>query len=138
MHRSLRVHCNCCGALTLGLLQLAHSYDLGEMYGDNYGYRSGLNRSMVEHLTQKMRELERFAGLAPGDTVLDIGSNDATSLKAYTMPALQRIGMDPTGAKFRQFYPDEIKLVPDFFSAAKYRRAGARPGKDRDLYRDVL
>jgi hypothetical protein len=112
-----------------GLLQLAHSYDLGEMYGDNYGYRSGLNRSMVEHLTQKMRELERFAGLAPGDTVLDIGSNDATSLKAYTVPALQRIGMDPTGAKFRQFYPDEIKLVPDFFSAARYHRAGARPAK---------
>ncbi len=26
-----------------GLLQLEHSYDLEEMYGDNYGYRSGLN-----------------------------------------------------------------------------------------------
>ena len=30
-----------------GLLQLEHSYDLGEMYGENYGYRSGLNASMV-------------------------------------------------------------------------------------------
>jgi hypothetical protein len=28
-----------------GLLQLAHSYDAEEMYGDNYGYRSGLNLS---------------------------------------------------------------------------------------------
>ena len=28
-----------------GLLQLAHSYDLAEMYGDNYGYRSGLNQA---------------------------------------------------------------------------------------------
>ena len=65
------------------LLQLAHSYDLGEMYGDNYGYRSGLNQSMVRHLTQKIRELERAVDLKPGDTVLDIGSNDATSLKAY-------------------------------------------------------
>ena len=35
---------DCCG-----LLQLEHSYDLGEMYGDNYGYRSGLNASMVAH-----------------------------------------------------------------------------------------
>ena len=26
-----------------GLLQLRHSYDLREMYGLNYGYRSGLN-----------------------------------------------------------------------------------------------
>ena len=30
-----------------GLVQLAHSYDLSEMYGLNYGYRSGLNKSMV-------------------------------------------------------------------------------------------
>jgi hypothetical protein len=45
-----------------GLVQLAHSYSLSEMYGDNYGYRSGLNGSMVRHLTHKIRELERLAG----------------------------------------------------------------------------
>ena len=27
-----------------GLLQLSHSYALSEMYGENYGYRSGLTR----------------------------------------------------------------------------------------------
>jgi NDP-4-keto-2,6-dideoxyhexose 3-C-methyltransferase len=40
-----------------GLLQLAHSYDPEEMYGDNYGYRSGLNSSMVSHLNQKIKLL---------------------------------------------------------------------------------
>src|SRR5687767_5153231 len=33
-----------------GLVQLRHSYDSGEMYGENYGYRSGLNSSTVDHL----------------------------------------------------------------------------------------
>jgi hypothetical protein len=112
-----------------GLLQLAHSYDLGEMYGDNYGYRSGLNRSMVEHLTQKINELERAAALSPGDTVVDIGSNDATSLKAYKIPSLKRIGIDPTGAKFRQYYPEDVTLVPDFFSADLYKQTKAAPAK---------
>jgi hypothetical protein len=112
-----------------GLLQLDHSYDLGEMYGDNYGYRSGLNQSMVRHLTQKVRELERLVNLKSGDTVLDIGSNDATSLKAYTVPSVQRIGIDPTGAKFRKYYPDDIVLVPDFFSAAAFRAANGRPAR---------
>ena len=70
-----------------GLLQLAHSFDPSEMYGDNYGYRSGLNASMVRHLTQKIHFLERLADLKAGDTVLDIGSNDCTSLKAYSTPA---------------------------------------------------
>jgi len=104
-----------------GLLQLRHSYDTGEMYGDNYGYRSGLNQSMVDHLTQKVRYLERLAVPKVGDTVLDIGSNDCTTLKAYSIAGLNRIGIDPTGRKFHSFYPDDIKLVPDFFSAEAYR-----------------
>ena len=103
-----------------GLLQLAHVYEASEMYGENYGYRSGLNASMVRHLTQKIGKLEQFAELKAGDTVLDIGSNDATSLKAYQTASLNRIGIDPTGAKFRQYYPDDIKLVPDFFNAKNF------------------
>ena len=37
-----------------GLLQMKQSYSLDEMYGDNYGYRSGLNASMVKHLQKKI------------------------------------------------------------------------------------
>jgi hypothetical protein len=92
------------------------------MYGDNYGYRSGLNQSMVDHLTRKVRHLELSADLKPGDTVLDIGSNDCTTLKAYSTSGLKRIGIDPTGEKFRSFYPDDIKLVPDFFSAENFSK----------------
>lgn len=112
-----------------GLLQLGHSFEPGEMYGENYGYRSGLNKSMVHHLTRKVRNLERTANLSARDVVLDIGSNDATSLKAYTCQGLKRIGIDPTGQKFSQYYPDDIKLVPDFFSAANFWSASARPAK---------
>lgn len=112
-----------------GLLQLAHSYEASEMYGENYGYRSGLNQSMVRHLTQKIGNLEKSAALQPGDTVLDIGSNDATSLKAYQTPSLTRIGIDPTGAKFMQHYPDGVKLVPDFFSAKNFASAAKSRAK---------
>jgi len=104
-----------------GLLQLAHSYDAKEMYGENYGYRSGLNQSMVTHLTDKVAYLERLVPLRDGDVVLDIGSNDATTLRAYKSKNLQRIGIDPTGAKFKQYYTSDIALVPDFFSADAYR-----------------
>ena len=97
------------------LLQMSTSYDLGEMYGENYGYRSGLNQSMVTHLTNKIKHLEKKIDLFPGDCVIDIGSNDATSLKAYTAAGIKRIGVDPTGEKFRQYYTDEIQLIPDFF-----------------------
>jgi hypothetical protein len=111
------------------LLQLRHSYDSNEMYGQNYGYRSGLNQSMVNHLTEKVRYLERMANLKPGDRVVDIGSNDATTLKAYSTSGIKRIGIDPTGNKFAQYYTDDIKLIPDFFSASAYRSVESQPAR---------
>ena len=53
-----------------GLLQLDHSYDFNEMYGDNYGYRSGLNSSMVRHLQDKIYQLERVCVPRDKDIVL--------------------------------------------------------------------
>ena len=35
---------------TCGLVQLEHEYDALDLYGEHYGYRSGLNPSMVQHL----------------------------------------------------------------------------------------
>jgi hypothetical protein len=112
-----------------GLLQLCHSYEPSEMYGENYGYRSGLNQSMVNHLSQKVWWLERMVKLSSSDVVLDIGSNDATTLKAYSVKGVQRIGIDPTGNKFMQYYTDDIKMIPQFFSAAAYHSVEKRQAK---------
>jgi len=103
------------------LLQLGWSFDANEMYGENYGYRSGLNQSMVNHLTNKIRYLEAKYGVSAGDCVVDIGSNDATSLKAYRTSGLKRIGVDPTGRKFARFYSGDITLIPDFFPTPALR-----------------
>ena len=100
-----------------GLLQLEHSYDLGEMYGDNYGYRSGLNAAMVTHLHGKVRRILERVSLADGDLVVDIGSNDSTTLQAYPERGPVLVGVDPTGRKFSGYYPPHIRLIPEFFSA---------------------
>ncbi len=105
-----------------GLLQLEHSYDLGEMYGENYGYRSGLNASMVEHLHGKVKRIYEIANIEPGDLVIDIGSNDSTTLQAYDTNDIDLVGIDPTGIKFYEYYPQNIKLIPEFFSADLIRK----------------
>lgn len=104
-----------------GLLQLRQSYDLDEMYGDNYGYRSGLNRSMVEHLNDKARGMLKRVDLSAGDIVLDIGSNDGTLLASYPKNGAIFAGFDPTGLKFKEFYPAHVELVTDFFSARSFK-----------------
>ncbi|MFP5492683.1 MAG: class I SAM-dependent methyltransferase [Bacteriovoracia bacterium] len=109
-----------------GLLQLEHSYSLDEMYGDNYGYRSGLNASMVKHLHSKVKKILQLTSLKANDLVIDIGSNDGTSLGAYP-ENLDLLGVDPTGAKFRQYYKPHVNLIPDFFTFKKV--AEFRPNK---------
>jgi NDP-4-keto-2,6-dideoxyhexose 3-C-methyltransferase len=102
-----------------GLLQLRHSYDLKEMYGQNYGYRSGINSSMVAHLHGKIKAILSKADLKDDSLIIDIGSNDSTTLQAYPKRGYTLVGVDPTGVKFRSYYPEHIQLIPDFFSAAK-------------------
>lgn len=106
----------CAAADGCGLVQLRQSYELDEMYGTNYGYRSGLNPSMVKHLHSKVHRILSFGGLEQGDLVIDIGSNDATTLRAYPKGQYELVGLDPTGAKFAGYYTEDIRLIADFFS----------------------
>ena len=112
------------------LLQLQHTYDLDEMYGDNYGYRSGLNAHMVRHLESKVQKILRIVSLEKGDMVLDIGSNDGTTLGFYPQGEWDVIGMDPTAGKFSRYYKPHVQLIADFFSAAALReKMGERKAK---------
>ena len=44
---------------------------------------------------------------------MDIGSNDATTLKAYPKK-FKLIGYDPTAKKFTKYYPKYIDYVSNF------------------------
>jgi SAM-dependent methyltransferase len=103
------------GNSTCGLLQLEHSYDASEMYGANYGYRSGLNYRMVQHLKGKVARILDSVDLQPGDLVVDIGSNDGTTL-GFFPETLTLVGIDPTAGKFVDLYRKHIRVIPEFFS----------------------
>jgi len=105
------------------LVQLHHSYSSNEMYGLNYGYRSGLNQSMVRHLTSIVHEIISAVDLKKDDLIIDIGSNDSTLLQQYPSDkGLTLTGIDPTGIKFQKYYPSHIGLIPDFFSFEKINK----------------
>ena len=105
-----------------GLLQLKQTYDLNEMYGLNYGYRSGLNQSMATHLKCKVKNILKKITIVPEDIIIDIGSNDSTLLQSYPQNSAILVGIDPTGKKFKKYYPDYIQLIPDFFSAKAFKK----------------
>jgi NDP-4-keto-2,6-dideoxyhexose 3-C-methyltransferase len=116
------VRCGRCG-----LVQLAHSVDPGRLYTAGYGYRSGINKTMRDHLADIAREnVGRFAP-QPGSIVLDIGCNDGTLLTQYP-PQYVRLGVDPLAAKLKDCYPADIATATAFFSADTFN-ALARGGK---------
>jgi SAM-dependent methyltransferase len=125
------VACNSASELGVcGLVQLQQSYNLDEMYGENYGYRSSLNQAMVKHLQEKVHHLLEHYPLNPGDLVLDIGSNDGTLLSFYPELGVAVVGIDPTAKKFAPFYRDHISVVDDFFSGDLFReKFGARKAR---------
>lgn len=113
-----------------GLVQLRQSYDANEMYGWNYGYRSALNKSMVEHLHSKVYKILHFLPIQKDDIVIDIGSNDCTLLRAYPKGKAILTGIDPAAEKFKQYYPDYIHLISDYFSDRAYKNVyGSRKAK---------
>ena len=99
-----------------GLVQLEQSFEPTLMYGENYGYRSGLNQSMVRHLESRVRDIESRIKFEAGDVVIDIGSNDGTTLSFFS-ESLTRIGIDPTSNKYRGYYPSGSIVAADFFSS---------------------
>jgi hypothetical protein len=104
-----------------GLVQLKHSVPPQEMYTCGYGYRSGINKTMSDHLADITGKVQKIARLEKDDIVLDIGSNDGTLLKSYFRNDIRRIGMDPGGEQYKNYYPSNIYLVSDFFSADNFK-----------------
>ena len=101
-----------------GLVQMGHTCDLGQMYGETYGYRSSITKTMVSHLHRTADRVRSLAGLNPGDWVLEIGSNDGTTQNHLAGRGLNLVAIDPSARKFAASYPKESTLVVDFFSKA--------------------
>jgi len=104
-----------------GLVQLKDSVSHEAMYR-NYWYRSGINRTMVNELTSIANTMEAMVPLKSGDSVLDIGANDGTLLRAYRAQGISRIGYEPAKNLGKYNVQGTTKIIPDFFSAASWKK----------------
>ena len=109
--------CNNCG-----LLQLKQTTFSNELYEHEYGYRSGISNTMRAHLKDYQTEIlyQIKTDLNDNDMILDIGSNDSTMLQYYDKK-YKRIGVDPTGNQFFQYY-GMVELIPTYFTYKNFRK----------------
>ena len=71
------------------LVQLDRNFNPNYLYNEDYGYRSGINKTMTNHLSQTAEKLSKIVKLKKGDFVLDIASNDGTLLNAYKIKGIR-------------------------------------------------
>jgi len=102
------------------LFQLQHNYELSKLYNKNYGYKSGINKSMKKHLTSITSDAQKKCNLKDKDVVLDIASNDGTLLNSYKKKNIYKIGIDPVIEKFKKNYSKKIITYPGFFSKKNF------------------
>jgi len=103
------------------LVQLNNNFNLRYLYGPDYGYRTGINKTMTEHMRSVVSSVKKIANLKKKDAVLDIASNDGTLLNFYSK-SLFRAGIDPTIKKFSHYYKEIDSKIPDFFSEKAVRK----------------
>jgi hypothetical protein len=104
------------------LFQLQHNYDLNKLYNKNYGYKSGINQSMKNHLESITQDVERIINFKKNDIALDIASNDGTLLKKYKNKKIIKFGIDPTIKKYLNLYPKNFLKSQDFFNKKNYNK----------------
>ena len=103
-----------------GLVQLRHTVSNEAMYR-NYWYRSGINQTMSDELNSIADKAGSIAGLKALDYVIDIGANDGTLLRGYSIPELNTVGFEPA-RNLEQFNKDGTsKIIVDFFNYAAWQ-----------------
>ena len=97
------------------LVQLDRNFNPKYLYDTNYGYRTGINATMTQHVKGVVKESLKIVKLKKKDSVLDIASNDGTLLNFYKK-SIFRVGIDPLIKKYKNQYKNINFGIQDFFS----------------------
>ena len=101
------------------LVQLDRKFNPKYLYNLDYGYRSGINKTMSLHLNSITKKLNSIVKLKKNDHILDIASNDGTLLNSYKNKDVIKVGVDPILSKFKKFYKKIDIKIDSFFSKKK-------------------
>ncbi len=97
------------------LVQLDRNFNPKFLYSKDYGYRTGINKTMTNHVKDVVKEAISKVKPKNKDYILDIASNDGTLLNFYNKK-FYTVGIDPLVNKYKRYYKKIDKKISDFFS----------------------
>ncbi|MBT4804637.1 methyltransferase domain-containing protein [Candidatus Woesearchaeota archaeon] len=102
------------------LVQLKHTAPQELLYTGFYWYKSGVTETMIKALKEIANLAEQRFNLQSGDVMLDIGSNDGTLLRQFTVPGLITVGVEPATNLAEEGSKGITHLINDFWIYDKY------------------
>ena len=81
-------------------VQLSHNFNNSYLYNLEYGYESGINSTMKNHLSKIAKKVSIIKKLNENSVVIDIASNDGTLLNSYKKNII-KVGIDPILNKYK-------------------------------------
>lgn len=82
-----------------------------------YTYRTSVSLGLVEHFRKYAESVVSGLEIAPGNLVVEIGSNDGSLLKAFKALGMEVQGIDPAREIALRATSEGIPTVPDFFTS---------------------
>ena len=111
------------------LLQLKHTAPQELLYARYYWYKSGITKTMRNALSDITSKVEKTFDLKKGDVVLDIGSNDGTLLRSYSVPGLITVGVEPADNLVKQGKQGLSHHIHDFWNYDAYNKVVNKKAK---------
>jgi hypothetical protein len=102
--------CNDCS-----LAQLDYVIPTEFSFGDQYTYLTGSSESLIKYYSELAANLTDQFGLKPGDTVVEIGSNDGTFLKAFQSLGMEVLGIEGASKSCEISIENGIPVIQQFF-----------------------
>ena len=97
------------------LAQLDYCVDGNEVYHQDYPYRTGITKELVEYLKDMSYSLTRKYDLNQNDLVVDLGSNDGTLLTGFKKNGTKTVGVEPTNIA-NIANKNNIETIQEFFT----------------------
>ena len=124
-HNVPKKHLNILMCKKCTFVQLDRNFNLKYLYGKDYGYRTGINKTMTNHVKKTVKRCSSMVNLRAQDHVLDIASNDATLLNFYPKNIVT-VGIDLLVNKYKKYYNKINYKVSNFFQIADVKKLNLR------------
>lgn len=104
------------------LLQLKDTTPAYLLYNNNYGYKSGINKTMQDHLKEiTINVLKKHNGSQEKLLCVDIGANDGTLIKNYPNHVF-KVGIEPIKKYAKECKKHANLVINDFFNLNSYKK----------------